>query len=402
MQRTILYVNVDAFFASVEQKLRPEHAGRSVVVGELEAPRGVVSSASREAGARGVAPGIPLWRARQRCPDAVLLPVNMRAYEAEAESMLSICERFSPCVESLTVGEAFVDATGSLRMFGGAEAIARDIQRAVAEELSLTASVAVGPSKLVAKMISRPDGPGALRMVGPDELPGVLDDLPVCAIWTVGDHVHERLRRLGVRTVAELRRIPFFALAQEFGKAGRRLHDAARGTDQEPVRPTHGSRPSDPAGAVESVDQEINLGMDTADVEPLRLSLLALSEQVAARLRREGRAARAVTLRLTCHDSQMLTRTAALPDGTNLDDVIYRAAEQLLSRAPLQKRVRCIGISVGRLREGRQPSQMSLFDARAALQTQLSEAKDRLRDRYGRAAVTRASLLRPRRAARVH
>jgi DNA polymerase-4 len=98
----------------------------------------------------------------------------------------------------------------------------------------------------------------------------------------------------------------------------------------------------------------------------------------------------------------MLTRTAALPDGTNLDDVIYRAAEQLLSRAPLQKRVRCIGISVGRLREGRQPSQMSLFDARAALQTQLSEAKDRLRDRYGRAAVTRASLLRPRRAARVH
>ncbi len=393
MQRTILHVSMDAFFASVEQKLHPEYAGKPVIVGELSAPGATVSSVSDEARACGIVPGMPMWRARQRCPEGIFLPVNMPTYTAEARKLLGICERFSPCVEPFDVGEAFLDVTGSLRMFGGAEAIARQIQAAVAEELQLVASVGIAPSKLVAKMVSGGNGPHGLTIVEPGELPGVLDELPVSAIWVVGREVHERLRRMGVRTVGELRRIPFFALEREFGGAGRRLYNAARGVDHEPVRAQDAVEPAERVRAPKAVGQELTLARDTADVEPLRLSLLALSEQVATRLRSDGCTGRRVTLRLKFGDSQTISRTTTLPDYTNLEDVIYRAAAAMLERTPLHKRARAIGVSVGDLRHGAAPAQMSLFDGGAAPRTQLSEAKDRLRTRYGHAAVTRASLL---------
>ncbi len=379
---------MDAFFASVERKLRPELKGKPVIVGGVMSERGVVSSASYEARRFGIKSGMPVWQARQRCPHGVFLPGNFDAYAAEGRRAVAIYEHYTPCLEPISVDEAVLDVTSSLSLFGGAEAIAADIKRRVREELQLTCSVGIGPNRLIAKMASGWDKPDGLTIITQEQLPHILDDLPAAELWGVGPQTAERLRRLGVRTVYDLRQIPLLLLEREFGALGRWLSNAARGQDDEPVRPYHALRPA------KSVSHEITLEHDTRDLQFLRRSLLALAEKVGRRLRRSDCRGRVVTLKVKFHDFRQITRSTTLDAYTNLDDVIYRAAEDMLTRLDFGARqVRLIGIAVGRLRRGGQEGQLSLFGQEWQRAMAIARATDAICERFGDAAVTRGRLV---------
>ncbi|MFQ6131216.1 MAG: DNA polymerase IV [Armatimonadota bacterium] len=386
--RTILHVDMDAFFASVEQRLHPEFAGKPVIVGGTRSRRGVVSSASYEARPFGVKAGMPIWQARRRCPQGIFLPGHFDAYAEDGRRALHIYERYTPCLEPLGVDEAFLDVTHSQNLFGSGWEIAREIKRRVREELGLTASIGVAPNRLLAKMASGWDKPDGLRVIEPEEVPAVLDRLPVSALWGVGENCAERLRRMGVRTVRDLRGMPLLLLEKQFGAHGRHLYNACRGIDRQPVHPRHRFRPA------KSMSHEVTLERDTRDPKLLRLSLLALSEKLARRLRHQGYRGRTIGLKLRLGNFTTLTRSTTLPDHTNLEAVIYRQAAELLAGLRLGPHgVRLVGVSVSNLRHGPMHVQMSLFDLRSQRLQGLAAAKDAIDARFGDQAVTRGSLL---------
>jgi DNA polymerase-4 len=332
---------------------------------------------------------MPIWQARQRCPHGIFLPGNFDAYAEDGRRAVGIYQRYTPLLEPLSVDEAVLDITQSLKLFGGAKAIATDIKRRVREELELTCSIGVGPNRLIAKMASEWDKPDGLTIVAPEQLPDVLDDLPVARLWGVGPQTAERLRRLGVRTVYDLRQIPLLLLEREFGAAGRWLCNASRGIDDEPVRPYCALEPA------KSMSHEITLEHDTRERELLRRALLALSERVARRLRRSDYRGRVVTLKIKFHDFKQITRSTTLQAYTNLEEVIYGAAEGMLGRLDFgAKRVRLIGVAVSQLRLGARHAQLSLFDRGWERTMALAQATDDICDRFGDRAVTRGSLVR--------
>jgi DNA polymerase-4 len=395
MDRTVLHIDMDAFFAAVEQKRNPDLLGRPVIVGGVSSQRGVVSAASYEARRFGIRAGMPVAEARRRCPRGVFMPCDMEAYAEEGERALRVYRRFTPCVEPLSIDEAFLDVTGSLRMFGGSESIGARVKQAIRDELHLTASVGIAPNRLLAKMASDWDKPDGLAVVRPEDLPHILDDLPVWALWGVGPATAARLERMGVRSIADLRRIPALLLEREFGAAGRRLYDGARGIDRDPVKP------QDPAGAgshglrdSKSMSHEVTLERDTSDRERLILHLLALSDGVAYRLRRHGYKARTVTLKLRFSNMHCITRQCRLIEPTDLEDALFRESSRLLRRGDFGgRRVRLIGVAASGLVRGPVHRQMSLFETGSPTVARVAQARDRIRDRYGDAAVVPASLV---------
>ncbi len=386
--RTIFHIDMDAFFASVEQKLRPELVGKPVIVGELSSARGVVSAGSYEARPFGIRAGMPLWEAKQRCPHAVFMPGNIEAYAKEALAALRIYQRFTPDVEPFSIDEAFLDVTGCLHMFDDAAAMAREIKRTVKAELGLSASVGIAPNRLVAKMVSDWDKPDGLTIIHPKDLPGVLRALPVSELWGVGESTAERLRRMGVRTIGDLEQVPLALLEREFGVIGRTLYNAARGLDDEPVRAYYEAKP------VKSMGHELTLESDTSERAVLRLCLRALADKVARRLRREGYQGRTVTLRVKFADFKSITRSRSLAFYTDLEDVMFKHAFEMLSLLDLDgKRIRLVGIALSNLRRGRIGGQMSLFGPDLLKRSRLARAVDRVIERFGETAINRASLL---------
>lgn len=397
MRPCILHVDMDAFFASVEQRRNPELLGRPVIVGGVCSRRGVVCSASYEARPFGIRSGMSVREARRRCPRGVFLDADMQTYAREGKRALLIYRRFTPSVEPVSIDEAFLDVTGSLRMFGGEESIARRIKAAIRDELSLTASVGIGPNRLVAKIASDLDKPDGLTIIRPEDLPQVLDDLPVSALWGVGPATGARLQRMGVRTVEDLRRIPAALLEREFGAAGRRLYDGAWGVDHSSlaVPDWPGDRVSGSDGP-KSISHEVTLEHDTSDRRLVRLHLLDLCERVAARVRGHGCRARTVTLKLKFSNFDLMTRASRLDEPTDLEGVLFRESWRLLQRANVgSRRIRLIGVGVSHLSRGPFYRQMSLFGDSAVPRRSLAKAKDSIRDRYGRRALMPGSLLRP-------
>jgi DNA polymerase-4 len=379
---------MDAFFASVEQKLRPDLKGKPVVVGELSSERGVVSAASYEARPSGIRAGMPLWEARQRCPHAVFLPGNIAAYAREALSALRIYQRYTPDVEPFSIDEAFLDVTGSLTRFGSAKHIAREIRASVREELELTVSIGVAPNRLLAKMVSDWGKPDGLTVLRPEDVQNALSPLPAAKLWGVGTNTGERLRRMGVRTVGDLRKLPLLLLKREFGVLGQTLHDAARGIDGRDVKPYYRADPA------KSMGHEVTLERDTDSPAVLRLVLRSLSDKVARRMREEQVWAKTVSLKVKLADFKLLTRASTLPAHTDLEDVIFSEAERLLSRLDLAaKRLRLVGVGVTGFAYGHRGRQMSLFSEKTGRHRRLSEALDTVRGRFGEGAIQRASLL---------
>ncbi len=380
--RTILHVDLDAFFASVEQRDHPELRGRPVAVGMGGSnDRGVVSAASYEARKFGVHSAMPIRTAKRLCPDCVFVPVNGAQYQRVSREVMAILRRFTPLVEPVSIDEAFLDVTASRELFGDGPTIARAIKDAIRAELELTASVGVATTKLVAKIGSDLRKPDGLVVVPPGEEASFLDPLPISRLWGVGPQTAAALKDFRVTTIGDLARMDRASLVRRFGQHGAALVDRAHGIDPDPV---------DNPDAAKSISHEHTFDVDTSDPEVLERTMLAMAEGVSGRLRDAGLKASTVTVKVRDTAFQTVTRQKTLPEPTDLTEPIWRAALELARPETRGKRIRLIGVATSGFGERQQ---LGLFEALDPRQRLATEAADELRRRFGPRAVTRARLL---------
>ena len=378
---TILHVDLDAFFAAVEQRDRPELRGRPVIVGGDPGARGVVSAASYEARAFGVHSALPLRTAAARCPDGVFLPVDGAKYRRESRRVMEILGRFTPLLEQVSIDEAFLDVAGSEALFGPPEEIARRIKAAVHDDVGLTASVGVATTKLVAKVASDLRKPDGLVVVPPGNEAAFLAPLPITRLWGVGEQTRTALADHGVRTIGDLAALPVDVLVRRLGAHGATLHERALGIDPSPVTPEV---------AAKSVSHEHTFDVDTADPEAIERTLLALAEGVASRLRAGHVRASTVAVKVRDSTFRTVTRQRTLPEPTDLADPIYRTALELARPEMRGRRIRLLGVGAHGLGE---PAQMGLFASEDPRRRAAVEAQDAIRRKYGSRALTRARLV---------
>lgn len=380
--RTILHVDLDAFFAAVEQRDRPELRGRPVVVGGGGPDdRGVVSAASYEARVFGIHSAMPLRQAGRLCPHAVFLPVDGAKYQSVSRQVMAILRRFTPLVEPISIDEAFLDVTGSRALFGDGATIARAIKDAVRTDLELTASVGVATTKLVAKIASDLRKPDGLVVVPPGDEAGFLAPLSISRLWGVGEKSAAVLREDGVRTIGDLAALPSDLLVRRFGKHGASLGERALGIDVDPV----GDR-----DAAKSIGHEHTFDVDTSDREVIERTILAMAEGVAERLRDSGVKAATVTVKIRDSSFRTITRQRTLPESTDLTEPIFRTALELARPEVRGLRIRLLGVSASGFGER---DQLALFQTEDPRRRRLVEAADAVRHRFGERAITRARLL---------
>ena len=381
-ERTILHVDLDAFFAAVEQRDRPELRGRPVIVGGEPGGRGVVSAASYEARVFGVHSAMSLQEASRRCPDGVFLPVDGRRYQQASRDVMAILRRFTPLVEPISIDEAFLDVTGSRALLGDGQTIAAAIKAAVRDEVGLTASVGVSTTKLVAKIASDLRKPDGLVVVPPGEEAAFLAPLPISRLWGVGEKSAAVLAEYGVRTIGDLAALPPDVVVRRFGKHGARLVDRARGRDADRV-----VNDGDPA---KSIGHETTFDVDSSDPEVIERTLLALADGVAGRLRSAGVRASTITVKVRDSSFRTITRQRTLPEPTDMTEPIYRLALDLARPETRGMRVRLLGVSASNLGER---EQLHLFAADDPKRRAAIEAADAVRRRFGSRAVTRGRLV---------
>jgi DNA polymerase-4 len=380
--RSIAHVDMDAFYAAIEQRDRPELRGRPVVVGADPRGRGVVSASSYEARRFGVRSAMPIGRAARLCPQATFLPVDMAKYQGVSAQVMEILGAFSPLVEQVSVDEAFLDLTGTTSLHGQPVDAVREIKRRVLAETGLTASAALAANKFVAKVASDLGKPDGLVVVPPGDEARFLAALDVERLWGVGRVTTAALHELGIRTIGQLQAVPRDVLARRFGKHGDQLAALASGVDHREVAPD---------AAAKSIGAEHTFERDCRD--PLRLTavLREQAERVAAAVRAEGLAAHRVTLKLRFSDFTTLTRRGT-GDPTQDGLELYRRAHRLLECVRLTQAVRLIGLSAsGFGAEGR--GQLSLLDRSAVRRERLARVADELTRRFGEEALRPASLV---------
>jgi DNA polymerase-4 len=389
VQRVILHADMDAFYASIEQRDRPELRGRPVMVGGTGS-RGVVSAASYEARTYGVRSAMPSFEARRLCPEGVFLPGDMAKYARESRRIFAIFGRFTPAVEGLSLDEAFLDLTGSERLLGPAAAVAARLREEVRAETGLAVSVGIAPVKMVAKIASDCAKPDGVLEVKPGELRAFLDPLPIGRLWGVGPVTEARLVRAGVRTIGELARATPDVLRRTLGEWGLAAARLARGEDVRDVEPYR---------EAVSMSEENTFGSDVADRATLEAAILTHAESVARRLRRSELRAHTVVLKLKLgrrvaagpRGFPQLTRHATLSEASDDGEALANGAG-LLARAELTEPVRLIGVGATNLVPAN-PEQLGLFATEGAgreRRRRLNRALDALAERYGARVVRRA------------
>jgi|SRR5450756_998962 len=381
----MLHVDMDAFYASVELRDRPDLHGRPVVVGGL-GPRSVVLSATYEARAFGVRSAMPVGRARRLCPQAVFIAPRHRLYGEVSREVMAIFRAVTPDVEPLSLDEAFLDVSGARRRLGPPRAIAELIRAQVREQQSITCSVGVAPVKFVAKIASARCKPDGLLVVPAVGVLDFLHPLPVGALWGVGDHAEQVLARLGLRTVGDIAHIPQATLQRELGAAaGEHLWALAWGRDARPVVTKREEK---------SVGAEETFPVDVDDPEVIRRELLRLSGRTAQGLRGAGCVARTVSVKLRLASFRTITRSRTLAEPTDVAREIYAIACALYEGAGLDggARLRLVGVRAAGLRPAAGSSRQLAFDERPAGWREAEQAVDRIARRFGAGAVRPAAL----------
>jgi DNA polymerase IV len=381
---SILHVDMDAFFAAVEVRRRPELQGRPVVVGGVGA-RGVVSSASYEARAYGVRSAMPTARARALCPPAVFLPPDFAAYTAASQAVMGMFRDVTPLVEPLSMDEAFLDVGGAVRLLGRPAQVAVRLRRRVAAELGLTCSVGVASTKFLAKLGSTRAKPDGMTVVPANLVLEFLHPLPVEVLWGVGERTTEALRRLGLRRVGDLAHAPPGLLRGAVGAAAAtHLHALAWGRDPRQVDPVHVEK---------SIGAETTFDIDVADPTTIRRHLLALSGKVARRLRQGGHVGRTVAVKVRYADFRTVNRSKTLPAPTDVAREVFTVAGALFDALGADERIRLVGVRVeGLTSAGAAPHQPALGEPVRGWR-EAETAADALAARYGSATVRLASLL---------
>ena len=381
---TILHLDLDAFYASVEQRERPELRGRPVVVGGLGG-RGVVAAASYEARGFGIHSAMPTARARRLCRDAVFVAPRLDLYSDVSRDVMAILRSATPLVEPLSLDEAFLDVGGAGRLLGSGPEIGAELRRRIRNELGLCASVGVATTKMLAKIareVAKPDG---MLVIAPGTELDFLHPLPVRRLWGVGPATQRKLTDLGVGTVGELARIPERVLVDKLGAAaGRHLHELATNRDPRPVEPHR---------AAKSIGHEETFAADRSDRRGLEQDVVRMADLVAARLRDHAKVARTVQLKLRYRDFATITRAHTLPEPTDLSVTIGGAARQLLAAADLRDGIRLLGVTALQLEDAvAVQAQLPLgAGATVARDDALERTIDAVRARFGTDAVGRAA-----------
>jgi len=382
--RAILHVDMDAFYASVEQRDDPSLRGRPVIVGGTGG-RGVVAAASYEVRRFGVHSAMPVREALRRCPDAICVPPRIGHYAAVSEQIFAVFHEFTPLVQGLSLDEAFLDITASTRALGDAEHIAREIRRLVRARTELTASVGAAPNKLVAKIASDFGKPDGLVIVRPDEVRSLLDPMPIRRLFGLGAKTAPKVEALGIRTLGELRQASPARLRPIFGRYTERVQQRAAGIDDRPVVPDRDEK---------QISAEETFDTDIADHARLRAEIVRLADKACARLRARQLSAGCVTVKIRRGDFTTYTRQRRFEPPTQETRVITSLATALLDAwlaSQPRSALRLLGVGVSELAPA---TQLELFTApQTARNRELDAAVDRIRERFGKVALTRASSL---------
>ena len=387
MTRKIIHVDMDAFFASVEQRDNPEFMGKPVIVGAnhfLGRGRGVVSAASYEARKFGIHSAQPISQAYRLCPNGIFLPVRGKRYLQVSRKIMAIFQQYTPLVESISLDEAFLDMTGTEKLLGDIEKVGRKIKEQIWEEEKLTASVGIGPNKLIAKIASDLRKPDGFVVVKDNEVEDFLNPLPVGKLWGIGEKTEEKLSKLGIYTIGQLAALPKEVLQSLFGRMGLVLYQHARGIDNTPVVPFRKAK---------SISNEITFEKDITDINVIRETLLALSDKVGYRLRQQELVGKTVVLKVRFSDFSTLVRHSTFPKPISMSETIYAEVFNLLETLNISYQpVRLLGVGITQLSSANE-YQLSLFDEKDEKRKRVTEAVDLLKNKFGEKVIGRGMFL---------
>jgi len=389
----IIHVDMDAFFASVEIRDHPKLEGKPVIVGGRADARGVVAAANYVARTFGIHSAMPVSRALRLCPAAILLPPRLERYNEISYQIRAVFERFTPVIEPLSLDEAFLDVSGSLKLFGSARRIGQEIKAAIRGELHLTASIGIASNKLLAKIASDLEKPDGFVIVSADGIQAFLDPLPVSRIWGVGRVAAHKLKSIGIHYIAELRKTSISQLEPLFGQTtSAHLLACAQGVNSRPVVPDREAK---------SISHERTFAHDIDQADVLHSTLLVLAEQVMCRLRHAGKSTRCVELKLRFADFSTITRSMRLAAPTDVTSEIWHIVERLLQKHWKGQPLRLVGMGVSDLRHAGM-RQGDLFMDQHIHQQKVDRVGDEIRQRFGKhvihrgvGAVSNRELLKP-------
>jgi nucleotidyltransferase/DNA polymerase involved in DNA repair len=382
-ERYIIHVDMDAFYAAVEQRDHPSYIGKPVIVGadpKGGKGRGVVSACSYEARKFGIHSAMPISQAYRKCPSAIYLLPDHDKYERESSKIFEILKKFSPDLEPISIDEAFLDITGSYHLFVSPENTCHKIKDAIKKETGLTASIGLAPNKMTAKIASNIGKPDGLVIVNKNELLNFLHPLPVETLWGVGKKTKDEFKKNGINIIGDLARQDRIPFIRQFGKAGEHVWHLANGIDPREVEATKGAK---------SISNEYTFEVDVADLDKILDVLMELSEKVSRRLRKEGLTGRTITLKIRFSDFQTFTRATTLDVPSNFIEDIYQTCANKIRGFDLRKKhVRLIGVHVSNL--SGTSNQLCLFEGNPSnldKKEKLHQALGKIKDKFGEKAI---------------
>ena len=375
-----MHVDMDAFFASVEQEDNPELKRKPVIVGGVYlSNRGVVSTASYEARKYGVHSAMPIIKAKQLCPNGIYLPGRHRRYEEISQQIFAIFRSYTPVVEKLSIDEAFLDLTGCHRLFGSSREIGEMIKKEIKNKTGLVASIGIAPNKFIAKLASTLDKPNGFMIIDEEEVNEVIDPLPISKMWGVGDKTEKKLRDIGIKTIGMLKSLSLHELTNMFGKFGQNLYYLSRGIDQREI---------EAESETKSISQEETFSSNLSDDERIHAALMKLVEKVTRRLRKKNLRGSTIFIKIRYNDFSTYTRRKTLNQTVNQTDIVFTIAKKLIHDNNLTKKpVRLLGIGISNLTDEKS-KQLSLF-ADDSNKNKLTNTIDKIRDKYGEGSVKR-------------
>lgn len=382
MKQLVMHIDMDAFYASIEQRDHEEYRGKPVIVGGLSG-RGVVCTASYEARKFGVHSAMPMAEAKRRCPQGIFLSCNHAYYESVSREIFQVFHEFAPVVEPLSLDEAFLDVSGMEMLVQDWRAYAEKLKKRIVDELGLVASVGLAPNKFLAKLASDMEKPDGLTIIEEQDIERVLNDLPITSLWGVGKKTAQQLYDLGFVKVGQIAKADGNFLAKHIGNLAYQLVNLANGRDERSVEGTPKSQ---------SIGNEVTFAHDLTTHEQITEKFLALAEKVGSRLRREGFAARTISIKIRLASFQTLTRSLTLVEATNFDEDLYQIAVELYEKCKVAEKIRLLGITASNLTIHEQP----ILFAENNKKKELYHAVDVIRTRFGNHMITKAKLLKNR------
>jgi DNA polymerase-4 len=390
---SIIHLDLDAFFASVEQRDNPAYQGKPLIVGGVSGAdgkdgktnRGVVCAASYEARKYGIHAGMPIWEARQKCHKGIFIPSQMNKYLEASKIFFQICSTYTPLIEPLSIDELFLDVSGCESLFGSSEIIAKKIKERVHQELGLKVSVGIAENKFLAKIATNLGKPDGFYLIPSKDIQKILYPLPIFTLWGIGKKTEELLKKSGIYQVEQLAKMPDTILENLLGKNGKKIKLLAQGIDESPVTP-----PS----TAKSIGNERTFGTNITEKAVLLKELLKISQLVGYTARKRGYKGRTITLKIRFHNFITFSKSKTLENPINLDDIIFKAVVELLDKVRYKKGgVRLLGIKLSSLTSGNERKQLKFSKDKEDKLEQLTQSLDEIREKFGTKALTRASLL---------